>query len=226
MPSLSSHLPVACLSLLLTIGCTNQPVRTGPEPIPASSAAENAARTAAARANALLSRYPHTVADVRFMQGMIGHHSQAVTISRWAASHGASPTIQRLAERITVGQLDEIRIMQQWLAERNESAPDTSHHEHEAGAMPGMSPALMPGMLTPSQMAQLDAARGRDFDRLFLELMIQHHNGAVAMVEQLFQTHGAGQDDAIFKFASDVAADQSSEVARMERMLAEMSPEG
>lgn len=204
------------LVLLFVTACATSTVQTGPTP---QSAADIEALTTAARENALRSRYPYVVADVRFMQGMISHHAQAVTMSRWAPTHGARNDIQIMAARIINSQLDEIVLMQGWLRERNEAVPDPSHAEHEAGAMPGMSPDLMPGMLTPEQMAQLDKARGSEFDRLFLTLMIQHHNGAVIMTERLFETHGAGQDDAIFKFASDVAADQSSEVARMERML-------
>jgi uncharacterized protein (DUF305 family) len=162
---------------------------------------------------------PYTEADVRFIQGMIAHHAQAITMARLAPTHGAQPAIKVLAERIDVSQKDEIDFMQRWLKARGQTVPDADAHGAHAGMnMPGM-PALMPGMLTPEQMAQLEKAAGPEFDRLFLTFMIQHHLGALTMVEQLFASHGAAQDDDVFKFASDVGADQSSEIGRMQRML-------
>ncbi len=160
------------------------------------------------------SRYPYTQADVDFMAGMIGHHTQALVMSKWAPTHGASPAVLRLAERIINGQQDEIATMERWLEDRGQRA---SHHSH------GMS---MPGMLTEAQMKELDQARGSEFDRLFLSYMIHHHRGAVTMVRQLFGTPGAAQDEMTFKLASDVSADQSSEISRMERMLAETPSAG
>jgi len=132
----------------------------------------------------------------------------------WAPSHGASPALQALCERILVGQTDEIGLMQRWLRGHNETVPDgdPSHF-----MMPGMD--LMPGMLTPPQLAQLDAARGPEFDRLFLTFMIQHHQGAIVMVNQLFASHGGGEEETVFRFASDVYADQTTEIDRMSRML-------
>src|SRR5204863_2332778 len=163
-------------------------------------------------------RPPYTAADVRFMSGMIGHHAQAVLMAGWAPSHGASLAVRVLCERIVVAQNDEIAFVQRWLREHNEFVPPADPRGH---VMPGMEhPMLMPGMLTPDQMAQLDAARGPEFDRLFLRFMIQHHRGAVAMVEQLFATDGAGQEPTVFKLATDIHADQLTEIARMERMLA------
>jgi uncharacterized protein (DUF305 family) len=123
-----------------------------------------------------------------------------------------------LAERIASGQQDEIVTMQQWLRDRGKPVP-----EAKAAGMKMMMNGhemLMPGMLTQQQLEQLDRARGPEFDRLFLNFMIQHHRGAVAMVKQLFGTNGAAQDETVFKFANDVSVDQSTEVARMERMLA------
>ena len=134
--------------------------------------------------------------------------------------------MRTLSERIHVSQTDEIGIMQQWLADRGEPVPEASPTgmrmthggvEHEM---------LMPGMLTPEQLAQLERARGQEFDRLFLTFMIQHHRGAVAMVEELFGTHGAGQDETVFKFASDVNVDQITEIARMQQMLIAILFEG
>ena len=176
---------------------------------------------AKARADSL--RYPYTAADVQFMTGMIGHHAQAVVMSKWAPSHGADPAVQRLAERIINAQDDEIATMQRWLAERLQPVPDAKPMSHDMAGMSGMTHAtmLMPGMLTDVQMKELDAARGPEYDRLFLTYMIQHHKGATSMVTKLFGTEGAGQDETIFKFASDVNVDQTTEIARMQRMLFE-----
>jgi uncharacterized protein (DUF305 family) len=160
-----------------------------------------------------VSRYPHTEADVRFMSAMIGHHAQALIMAGWAPTHDAGPAVRRLAERIVAGQKDEIATMQQWLRDRGEQAPDAHHAAHGH---------LMPGMLTEVQLKELDAARGPEFDRLFLTYMIQHHRGAVAMVKELFGTPGAAQDETVFKFADDVGVDQTTEIARMERMLADI----
>jgi uncharacterized protein (DUF305 family) len=160
--------------------------------------------------------HPWTEADVRFMSSMIGHHAQAVEVAQMAPTHGASPSVQRLAARIIGAQEDEIATMRQWLRDRGQPVPEAhaGHHAHDD--------ALMPGMLTPEQIARLDAARGADFDRLFLTFMIQHHRGAVSMVEQLFGSYGAGQDETVFKFASDVNVDQATEIDRMQRMLEEL----
>ena len=164
-------------------------------------------------------RHPYTEADVHFMSGMIHHHSQAIVMARWAVSHGASPGVQRLAERIINAQQDEILTMQAWLRDRRQPVPDATATGMKM-VMGGMEhEMLMPGMLTDAQMKQLDAARGPDFDRLFLTYMIQHHKGAVSMVKDLFDSYGAGQDEVVFKFASDVNVDQTTEIARMEKLL-------
>jgi uncharacterized protein (DUF305 family) len=161
-----------------------------------------------------------TAADVEFFTGMIPHHAQAVVMSRWAPTHGASPALRTLAARIINAQQDEIRLMQQWLRDHDQPVPDAS-----ATAMPmmmhgGAHDMLMPGMLTAEQMRQLDQARGPEFDRLFLTFMIQHHRGALTMVKDLFATEGAAQDRSVFKLASDINVDQTTEVARMQQMLA------
>jgi uncharacterized protein (DUF305 family) len=181
----------------------------------------NAAMSPAERVAADGGIAPYTPEDVHFMTGMIAHHSQAVLMGEWAPTHGASEAVRKLCERIVVAQRDEIATMQQWLRARGETVPDGEpSHAH---TMPGMSHAtLMPGMLTPEQLAELDAARGADFDRLFLTFMIQHHQGAATMVEDLFASNGGGQDEDIFKFASDVFADQTSEIDRMYSMLQAM----
>ena len=159
----------------------------------------------------------YVAGDTRFMTGMIGHHAQAVLISGWAPTHGASPSIIRLTERIVVGQQDEIQLMETWLQDRGEPVPDPKAHA-------GMDHSMMhmPGMLTQAQLDSLDAARGPEFDRLFLTYMIQHHRGAVDMVKALFASRGAGQDETIFKFASDVETDQTTEINRMLQMLLEL----
>jgi uncharacterized protein (DUF305 family) len=165
-------------------------------------------------------RPPYTEADVRFMTGMIPHHAQAVLIARWAATHGARPDVHILCERIIVGQGDEITTMQEWLRERGEKVPDASA-THLTMSMGGTQhDMLMPGMLNARELAQLDSARGPEFDRLFLTFMIRHHEGALSMVDALFGSPGAGQDEIVFKFASDVYADQSTEIDRMQKMLA------
>lgn len=166
-----------------------------------------------------LGQYPYSDADVEFMSGMIPHHAQAVIMGGWAKTHGARQDVAILCERIVVGQTDEIGMMQQWLRDRGLPVPDARSTRHKM-KMNGMEhEMLMPGMMTDEQMAALDKARGPEFDRLFLEGMIRHHQGAVDMVEVLFKSYGAAQDEVIYKFASDVYADQSTEIARMHKML-------
>ena len=153
------------------------------------------------------------------MSGMISHHAQAIKMARWAPSHGASPAVLTLAGRIINAQNDEIVLMQNWLRDRRQPVPEAN----PAGMKMVMNGEehfmLMPGMLTEAQLQQLDQARGTEFDRLFLTFMIQHHQGAVAMVKELFGSYGAGVDDLVFKFASDVNIAQTTEIARMEKML-------
>ncbi|MEP6990693.1 MAG: DUF305 domain-containing protein [bacterium] len=183
--------------------------------------AQSAPMTPAEQARADGGQMPYTAADVHFMQGMIGHHAQAVVMARWAPTHGARESVRLLAGRIEVGQQDEIAFMQRWLRERHELVPDAAAlMEHAGMDMPGMAMGdLMPGMLTPEQMAQLGKATGAEFDRLFLTDMIQHHQGALTMVDQLFGSQGAGQELYVFRFASDVSADQATEIDRMRSML-------
>ncbi len=207
-------------------------------------------------------RMRFTQADVDFVTGMIGHHAQALIMSRMAPTHGASPQIQTLAARIINAQKDEIALMQQWLRDRGQPVPDVKidgldlridmtgpvkpdprpHAEHEMdaghdghemdaehdmGADTDMAMdhgahgdhSMMPGMLTQAQLEELNASYGQEFDRLFLEGMIYHHGGAVSMVHELFGADGAGQDEAVFKLASDVQVDQITEIERMKLML-------
>ena len=159
-------------------------------------------------------------ADVQFMTGMIPHHAQAVLIAGWAPSHGARDDVQRLCERIVVGQRDEIGLMQTWLKQRGLEVPP-ANATHMKMTMGGMThEMLMPGMLTDEELKQLDAARGSDFDRLFLQAMIRHHQGAISMVDDLEGADGARQDETVFRFSQDVYADQTTEIERMTKMLA------
>ena len=177
---------------------------------------------AVARARADSVRLPYTEADIRFMSGMISHHAQAIKMAKWAPTHGASPAIVRLSERIATAQADEIAFMQSWLRDRRQPVPepDPAGMKMMMGGMEHVM--LMPGMLTPEQMTKLDAARGKEFDRLFLTFMIQHHEGAIRMVRELFSAQGAGQDESVFAFANDVEIDQETEIARMKQMLLEL----
>ena len=164
-------------------------------------------------------RPAYTKADVEFMQGMIAHHAQAVVMARLANSNGARSDVRVLAGRIDVAQRDEIDLMQRWLRDRRENAPDPlAHHDMPGHQMSAMGP-MMPGMLSAEQMSQLEAAKGPEFDRLFLTFMIQHHEGAITMVQRLFSSPGAGQDVVVWQFASEVEADQSTEIERMRTML-------
>src|ERR1041384_2238880 len=162
-------------------------------------------------------RRGYTAADVHFMSGMIYHHTQAILIAGWAASHDAGPSVRTLCDRIVAAQTDEIALLSRWLATRHEAVP---HPESAHMMMPEMDGThMMPGVLSAEQLAQLDQARGPDFDALFLQLMIQHHQGAITMVNDLFAA-GAGEEEPVYKMASSVYADQTTEIERMQRMLA------
>jgi uncharacterized protein (DUF305 family) len=162
-------------------------------------------------------------ADVEFMSGMIPHHAQAVLIAGWAPTHGSRADVKVLCERIVVGQRDEIALMRQWLSDRGEEVPaaDATHHKMKMNGME--HDMLMPGMLSDEQLKALDKARGLEWDRMFLDAMIKHHQGAISMVDVLFKSFGAAQDEVVFRFASDVYADQSTEIDRMQKMLAEIT---
>jgi uncharacterized protein (DUF305 family) len=155
---------------------------------------------------------PYTKADVEFMQGMIAHHAQAIVMSRMAQSHGANPQVLKLSTKIDQSQVPEIHIMQVWLQSNNQFAPDTSSWHH----------VTMSGMLTAAQLNELDAAKGVDFDRAYLRLMIQHHAGALQMVDDLFNTPDAGQEVNVNTFANDVATTQTTEIGIMERLYKEL----
>jgi len=198
---------------VLCAGCASAPPASSPSS-PASAPASGLHETPAG-----LGRLPYSDADVEFISGMIPHHAQAVIMAGWAPTHGARPDVAVLCERILVGQRDEIGLMQMWLRDRGLPVPDATSTRHKM-KMNGMEhEMLMPGMLTDEEMAALDRARGPEFDRLFLLGMIRHHQGAVDMVDVLFKSYGAAQDEFVFKFANDVYADQSTEITRMTKML-------
>jgi len=151
-------------------------------------------------------------ADVRFMQGMIPHHAQALEMTALVHQHATTAAVQQMALRMEISQRDEIALMETWLREHGEPIQMPG-----MGGMGGMH--MMPGMLTPEQMNTLENARGVDFDRYFLEFMIQHHEGAISMVADLFNTSGAAQESTVFKFAEDVDGDQLMEIERMQGIL-------
>jgi uncharacterized protein (DUF305 family) len=213
----------ATLGAAMVLGCGRPAEVTQSAPAPASQEQSDSAAIAKARADSL--RYPYTQPDVDFMSAMIGHHSQALLMAGWAPTHDAGPAVRTLAERIINGQEDEIRSMERWLQDRRKPLPEAARMGgtgHPTGTGQGHSHHSMPGMLSEAQLKQLDQAKGPEFDRLFLTFMIQHHKGAVRMVEKLFATPGAARDETVFKFANDVSVDQRTEVARMERMLAQL----
>ncbi len=214
---------------------------------PALSNAEIEALYAARQDSA---RMRFTDADVEFVTGMISHHAQALVMSELAPTHGASQPVLTLAARIINAQRDEIALMQRWLEDRGQRVPqvkieglnltidmaapageapadahmaDAGHNEHAGNEAHGGHGHDMPGMLTQEQLDELDAVFGTEFDQLFLKYMIQHHGGAVTMVDDLLRVDGAAQDGAVFKLASDIQVDQITEIERMKAMLAEMT---
>jgi uncharacterized protein (DUF305 family) len=193
---------------------TPQAVEPAPQIIQPGAPGQASRAIGAAEATDL-SKVQHTPADVKFMSGMIGHHQQAIEMVALIADRTSVPGMKLLGQRIQVSQEDEIKMMQEWLQKRGQPLPDLhAHHQHGA--------TLMPGMLTQEEMAALAAAKGADFDRLFLQGMIKHHGGAVSMVRELFASPGAGQESDIFAFASDVESDQRMEIDRMAAMLKEL----
>jgi uncharacterized protein (DUF305 family) len=198
---------------LVAASCRTASVGSGP-PIVQPGAPGEPTRVISVEKAVDLSRVEHTAADVRFMQGMIGHHAQALEMTALLPSRTSRQDMKLLGQRIEVSQADEIKMMQTWLKDRGQSVPDVhAHHAHGA--------TLMPGMLTPEEMKRLADANGVEFDRLFLEFMIKHHEGALIMVRELFDTNGAGQESEVFAFVSDVEADQQMEIDRMNAMLKE-----
>jgi len=205
----------------LAWGCAAGPANGDPTPVRPGLPGESSRQVEDVR---LASQpLPHTRADVEFMQGMIHHHAQAVVMTELARSRAGSRDIELLALRIALSQDDEIALMGRWLRERGEDIPGSSDdHMHHMHHMTGEEEEFMPGMLTQEQMARLEAASGAEFDRLFLEYMIHHHEGALVMVHELFSTEGAAQEVEIYEFAAHVEADQAIEIRRMQAMLQTM----
>lgn len=203
---------ILLMLVLATAGfaCRSSRVTSGPQ-IVQPGAPGQATRVITPETAIDLSPVKHTPADVRFMQGMIGHHAQAIEMTDLLVTRTRSEDMRKLAQRIDVSQTDEIKMMQEWLKSRGEALPDPHAHHHGG--------TLMPGMLTAEEMAHLADAKGEAFDRLFLEFMIKHHEGALVMVQELFATPGAGQEPEMFAFANDVDADQRMEIDRMRVML-------
>lgn len=204
----------AGLLLAAGLACKSAAPATSAPPIVRPGAPGQPSRTMTTTQAADLSKVAYTKADVEFMQGMIGHHSQAVEMVELLKTRTSSETMQLLGKRIELSQDDEIKMMQRWLQDRGQALPDP-HAHHHGGAM-------MPGMLSAEQMERLAAAKGPEFDRLFLEYMIQHHQGALVMVDALMKQSGAAQESEMYAFASDIVADQQAEIDRMHYMLGQV----
>lgn len=223
----SSTKAIAIASFFLTLqACAGSTAATSSPPAPGADSPDLAELEALYQARADSARMRYTQADVDFMRGMIAHHTQALVMSRLAPTHAGSDALRTLAARTINAQNDEIATMVGWLEERGEPVPDIEISGTHMVVDGGMHTGSMPGMLTDAQMDELAAAHGEEFDRLFLTYMIQHHSGAVTMVHQLFGTDGAALDDTVFKIASDIQVDQTTEINRMESMLQAMQQAG
>jgi uncharacterized protein (DUF305 family) len=201
----------AAVVALLALGCSpaKAPDKTAALPAPDTSMAGMAGMTGMNTPVTIPKGVLYTVADVHFMQGMIAHHGQAIFMSRMAISHGANPRLLKFAGKIDQSQTAEIRLMQQWLQRNNQTVPDSSSYHT----------VMMPGMLTAEQIKTLDASRGADFEHDFLTFMIQHHQGALKMVDDLLATPQAAQDVDVSVFANDVTTVQTAEIGLMQQML-------
>lgn len=197
----------ALMFFALTAACSSNPGASIPAPAQTVPAAVAPVDT--------IKRSGYTAADVQFMQGMIGHHAQALIMTELVPARSNRQDLRMLAERIRISQRDEITMMQRWLQKRNELVPAADAHVHAALGH-GL---LMPGMLTEAELAQLRSASGIAFEKLFLQFMIKHHEGAIRMVQQLFAAPASGQEPELFIFASDVDADQNAEITRMRALL-------
>ena len=210
----------ACLCTAALASACGSATRSSP-PIVQPGAPGQATQVVGAEQARDLSKVGATPADVKFMQGMIHHHAQAIDMTELLKTRTGSEDMKKLGMRIQVSQTDEIKMMQRWLQAHGQEAPDP-HAMHMPGMiMPGMDHGpMMAGMLTPEEMVKLAGLKGLEFDRFFLQGMIKHHEGAITMVKELFASPGAAQDSAIYAFASDVVADQQMEIDRMSGMLA------
>jgi uncharacterized protein (DUF305 family) len=219
----------AVAALALLAGCTSGEsddgaAADGPRVLQAGAPGEPNRELTPEEAEGLdLSGPEHTEADVAFVQGMIPHHVQALRMTRLVPDRTSREDVPLFAERIDLSQEDEIDAMRRWLEARDEEVPDlgASHDMDDMAGMEGMDGELMPGMLTEEELLELEAATGEEFDRLFLEAMIRHHLGAMAMVEELYASDG-GQDPELSRLADHIYSDQAIEISRAEGMLAEM----
>lgn len=209
----------AVLSILLGAIACKSTEKTTPE----ASTSEQSSLEELYWARKDSARMSFTKADVKFMTGMIAHHAQALIMSRLAPANGASPTIQTLASRIINSQKDEIASMQRWLDDRNRPVPQISFDGIDMtiilDGQPFTSYRKMRGVLSQDQLIKLSQSKSQEFDKLFLEQMIEHHSGAVFMVENLFATDGAAQGDAAFRLATNIQVDQRTEIERMRQIL-------
>ena len=214
---------VALLAAALA-ACASRPPQPVPEatPEPAAPAPATVTPPTPSTAAADSARRGYGAADVRFMQHMLAHHAQALEMTRLVPDRAQRDDLRLLAQRIDVSQRDEIAQMERWLRARGETVPPTgAHAQHGAAAA---EHASMPGMLTPDEMARLAAASGTAFDRLFLQLMIRHHEGALTMVRELVASPGGAQDSELFQLVSDIEADQRAEIDRMRRVERMLPP--
>ena len=223
------RLATACSTIAALAGCHRVNMEPAPPtpstPAPAMAAGAMDAMAGAARDSA---RRGYTTADVRFMHHMLMHHAQAVAMTAMVPGRSARDDVKLVAERIAISQRDESALMERWLRARGEPVPGAMEHGHHGGAHAGMAMpdsahaammASMPGMLTPAELRQLEASTGAAFDTLFVRLMIRHHEGALTMVKEYLATPGAAQESEIFRFASDVDADQRAEIRRLRSLV-------
>jgi uncharacterized protein (DUF305 family) len=204
----SRTMAAALLAVVVLASCSTATGESGPRTVQPGAPGDSGRVPTAEQTTA--PRQPrYTEADVRFMQGMIVHHRQALEMTDLVPARSSHEDVRLLAEIIETSQAQEILRMKDWLEDRGKEIPPpgAGHHHH------------MPGMASPREMARLAAATGTEFDRLFLELMIQHHQGALVMVDELFDSPGAVQEPETYEFASHVAGGQKVEIARMRRML-------
>ena len=207
--------------VLLLLGLTCAGLAFGnskPSPIIQPGAPGEAVRELSSKEAIQVAKISFSTDDIRFMRDMIPHHHQALLMSELAPSRTNNPQLLEAARRIEVSQQDEIRFMQQWLEERGQDVPDPAahdamHHDHKQ----------MAGMASPEQMAELVASEGPDFDRLFLKLMIPHHEGAVKMVEKLLEQPGSAFDPVLFEFTNNITNDQTAEIEKMNALLVSLS---
>ena len=218
--ALRSWLTSSALLFLSTAAAFSQQADVAPTIVQPGAPGEGSRVLSTAEAIKTMAPRAPRKADVDFMQGMIMHHGQAVEMTKWLLARTKNKDLYALGERISISQTDEMKWMKQWLTDRGQSeSMDMSHMDHSKMDMSAGMTMMMPGMLTTKQMHELEQAKGTQFDHLFLTGMIQHHKGALTMVQDLFDTPGAGQDAVLFDFATDVDNTQSAEIRIMQGML-------